>query len=94
MDLLLITSLSVSLHTSACKGVDLTLEGADVRSENRSFANRCKLSGTKFQKDGPSKLLILSINVYKGNQLTELDIMKVPQNSKVIHGLTTSIGTH
>ena len=80
MDLLLITSLSVSLPTSACKGVDLTLEGADVRSENRSFANRCKLSGTKFQKDGPSKLLILSINVYKESRRTGSVTQKEPPN--------------
>ena len=48
----------------------------------------------KFLTVGVFKQQILSINVYKGNQQTELDIMKVPQSSKVIHGLTTLIGTH
>ena len=74
------TLLLVSLLTSACKGVGPTSEEVDVKSENRFFANKYKLSGTKFQKGGQSRLLTSLTNVYRENPRIESAIKKVQMN--------------
>lgn len=79
---------------NVCKAEGLMWVGAEEKLENKSYANKSKLSGMKSLTVGVFKLQILSTNAYRGSQQTELDIMKVPQSLKVIHGLTPSIGLH